>query len=100
MKKSRFFVISLFLTIILISGCAALVVGGTAVSAGVGTYYYVSGELKTDYSAPFDQVWNACEKTVADMRGIEVTPSREIARGRIAAIIKGEKVKIYLTYKS
>ena len=100
MKKNLLSAVSLFFSLFLLYGCAALVVGGTAVGAGVGTYYYVSGELKTDYPASFDQVWNACEKTVADMRGIDVEPFREIARGRINAIIKGEKVKIEVTYKA
>jgi len=101
MKKNRAFILSLlFSFVLLMNGCAALLVGGTAVGAGVGTYYYVSGELKTDYPASFDRVWNACEKTVADMRGVDVEPFREIARGKISAFIRGEKVRIVITYKS
>ena len=100
MKKNLFYSLFSFLTIFLFSGCAALVIGGTAVGASVGTYYYVSGELKTDYSSSFEQVWIACEKTVADMRGTEVTRSKEIARGKIKALINDEKVKIDVTYKS
>lgn len=86
---------------IMLSGCAtALVVGGAAVGAGTGTYIYVNRELKTDYAAPFDQVWSACEKTVADLRGTEVRPEKEIARGRISALINDENVKIEVTYRS
>lgn len=84
-----------------LSGCAAaLVAGGVAVGASTGTYFYVNGELKTDYFAPFDKVWGACEKTVADMRGTEVEAAKEIAQGKIATRINDEKVKIEITYRA
>jgi len=88
-------------TLFLFSGCAALIVGGAAVGASTaGTYFYINGELKTDYSASFDNVWTACEKTVADMRGIEVAPAREIAQGKITTVINDEKVNFDIKYKS
>jgi len=100
MNNSLASYILLFFSVFILSGCAALAIGGAAVGASVGTYYYVSGELKTNYAAPFEQVWAASEKTVANMRGTEVTPYKEIARGTITSIIKDEKVKIEITYKS
>lgn len=98
MKRNilRFIVLSFFF----FSGCTALVVGGAAVGASTGTYFYISGELKTDYHAPFDKTWSACEKTIADMRGIEVVPVKEIAQGKITTVINGEKVKFDIIYKS
>ena len=90
-----------FFTLLLFSGCAGFLIGGAAVGAGTaGTYYYINGGLKTDYSAPFDKVWSACEKTVADMHGVEVVPNKEIAQGTINALINDEKVKFDITYKS
>jgi hypothetical protein len=100
MKKNNFWFAFLLLTFFLFSGCAALVVGGAAVGASTGTYFFVNGELKTDYYTSFDKVWAACEKTVADMRGIEVSPSKEIAQGKITTIINDEKVQIDITYKA
>ncbi len=89
------------LMLICLGGCAtAIVAGGAAVGAGAGTYLYVNGVMKTDYSASFDQVWNAAEKTIADLRGTEVRPDRELARGTVSAIINDEKVKFDITYKS
>ena len=70
------------------------------VGAGTGTYFYVNGELKTDYYASFDKTWNACVKIIADMRGIEVVPVKEIAQGKITTVIDDEKVKFDITYKS
>jgi hypothetical protein len=100
MKRNNFWFALLLSTLFLFSGCTLLVIGGAAVGASTGTYLFVNGELKTDYYASFDQVWNACEKTVADMRGIEVAPAKEIAQGKITTIINDEKVQFAITYKA
>lgn len=84
----------------LITGCAALVVGGAAAGAASGTYLYVNGEMKTDYYSSFDAVWAACEKTVADMRGLDVQRDKTLAKGTIDAAIDDEQVKIAVTYKA
>jgi len=100
MKKNLYgLIVCLF--VLFLSGCAtALVVGGAAVGAGTGTYLYINGELRTDYPGSFDKVWAACERTVAELRGTEVQPAREIARGSINAVINDEKVKIEVTYRA
>jgi hypothetical protein len=100
MKRNNFWFALLLSALFLFSGCTLLVIGGAAVGASTGTYFFVNGELKTDYYASFDKVWNACEKTVADMRGIEVVPAKEIAQGKITTIINDEKVQFNITYKS
>ena len=102
MKRNNFLflILSLF-ALFIFSGCVPLLIGGAAAGAGTaGTYYYINGELKTDYSSSFDEVWTACEKTVADMKGIEVVPEKEIARGTINTLINDEKVKFGIAYKS
>lgn len=100
MKKNNFRLLIPVFIILLFSGCTALVVSGAAVGAGAGTYYYIKGELKADYNATFDAVWSACGKTIADLRGTEVVPSREIAQGKITALIDKENVEFNITYKS
>jgi hypothetical protein len=102
MKRNslQLFILSLLIPFIF-SGCATVLVGGAAAGAGTaGTYLYMNGELKTDYNAPFDNVWAACEKTVASMNGTEVVPEKEIAKGTIRAVINDEKVKLNVMYKS
>ena len=100
MKRKTYRLVVCLCAFFILSGCAtALVVGTAAIGAGAGTYFYVNGELKTDYAAPFEQVWAACEKTVADMRGTEVKPAKEIAQGKISALINDEKVHISVTYR-
>jgi hypothetical protein len=100
MMTAKGWIVFLVMGAFLISGCGALLVGGAAVGAGSGTYFYINGEMKTDYYFPFDSTWNACQKTVADMRGLDVLPEKEIGKGKITATIEDEKVQISVTYKA
>ncbi len=100
MRKKTFGILLAVMGAILISGCAAVLVGGAAVGAGSGTYLYINGEMKTDYYSSFDAVWSACEKTVADMRGLDVERDKMLAKGKIDAVINDEKVQISATYKA
>ncbi|MHB8769425.1 MAG: DUF3568 family protein [Syntrophales bacterium] len=100
MRKQTVGILLAVMGVVLFSGCAALVVGGAAAGAGTGTYFYINGEMKTDYYASFDAVWAACEKTVADMRGLDVQRDKTLANGTIDAAIDNEQVKIIVTYKA
>jgi hypothetical protein len=99
MLRKFFAVLLVISALFTFSGCAVLL-GGAAIGAGAsGTYLYIDGEMKTDYYAPFDKVWVAVEKTVADMQGLDVMRSREIAQGSINAVINQDKVFFTLKYK-
>ena len=80
-------------------GCPVLIVGGAAVAGGTGTYYYVEGEMRTDYYFSVDGVWSAVEKTIADMKGRDVEPDKQTDGGTIVAVINDEKVTFKLKYK-
>jgi hypothetical protein len=80
-------------------GCPVLVVGGAAVAGGTGTYYYVEGEMRTDYYFSVDGVWSAVEKTIADMKGRDVEPDKQPDGGKIVAVINDEKVTFRFKYK-
>lgn len=102
LKQIKWFLLLIACTF-LISGCGAelAVIGvGAAAGAGSGTYFYINGEMKTDYYHSFDKVWAACEKTVADMRGLDVEPKKEIGTGTINTIIDNEKVQFSIQYKA
>lgn len=99
MLKRKMRLCLLVMGVFVLSACAPLVVGGI-VGSGAGTYYYVNGELITDYNATFDKVWRACEKTVADMHGKDVQPKREIGMGSIHSMINDENVIFSVTYKA
>jgi hypothetical protein len=102
MRTAKGLALLLFMVmgVFLLSACPAVMVGGAAVGAGSGTYFYLDGEMKTDYYHSFDATWSACQKTVADMRGLDVLPEKEIGKGSIAAMIDDEKVRISVTYKA
>ena len=100
MRTAKGWIVFLVMGAFLISGCMAALVGGAAVGAGSGTYFFINGEMKTDYYHSFDSAWNACQKTVADMRGVEVLPEKEIGKGKITTVIDDEKVQIAVTYKA
>jgi hypothetical protein len=93
--------VSLVVSICLLAaGCAPLVVGGAAVGSASGTYLWINGEMKTDYYSSFDRTWAACEKAIADMKGVDVEPNKEIAQGTIVAFINDEKVTFSIKYKA
>lgn len=100
MRKTKGWIVLLIMGAFLVSGCGVLLVGGAAVGAGSGTYFFINGEMKTDYYYSFDTTWSACQKTVADMRGLEVLPEKEIGKGKISTVIDDEKVNISVTYKA
>ena len=100
MQKRINWVVLLVMGAFMISGCTAALVGVAAVGAGSGTYYYINGEMKTDYYQSFDATWSACQKSVADMRGVDVEQDKEIGNGKISAVINDEKVKITVLYKA
>jgi len=99
MKKVKWLMI-LIIGAFTLSGCAPLVIGGAAVTGGSGAYFYINGELKTDYHYSFDKSWSACEKTVAYMNATDVMPVKEISKGTINAVIDGEKVNFVVEYKA
>jgi hypothetical protein len=98
-RKMRLCFLAMCFFLLTACGPEILVLGGI-VGSGAGTYYYINGELATDYSAPFDKVWSACEKTVAEMRGKDVQPKREIGMGNIQSMINDESVSFKVTYKA
>jgi hypothetical protein len=100
MGNRKIWIAGLVMGALILSGCTVALVGGAAVGAGSGTYFFINGEMKTDYYHSFDAVWSACEKTIADMRGVDVQPAKEIGNGKIAALIDDEKVQIAVTYKA
>jgi hypothetical protein len=84
-----------------ISGCdAALVRGGRIIGIHSGEFIYSDGYLRVNYKFPLDIVWNACEKTVVDMKGSGIEKNKKIATGTITATIQDEKVTIMVEYES
>lgn len=101
MKNVRGLVLVLAMAAVvsLTAGCAALAVGGAAAAAGSGTYVYINGAVEADYHAPFEKVWEATERTIAELHGVDVVPTKDISRGTIESVIDGQKVVFTLNYR-
>ncbi len=100
MQKMKYRLLLLIASVFLVSGCAVMAVGGAAMTGGTGTFFYIKGNLKSDYHYSFERVWDACEKTAAYMNAVDVIPAKEISKGTIDALIDGEKVGFSVTYKA
>lgn len=70
----------LVFTLLMLYGCAYLVVAGTGAAIGVGTYAYLRGELCIDYPYAYDTVWDATLKALEEC-GIAVYQKDKDALG-------------------
>ena len=80
-----------------IAGCT-VDVGSKTVGVHSGQFIYVDGNLKTEYRFPFNDVWTASEKALADMKAVNIGKTRYIANGKITGTIGNEKVTILVDY--
>jgi hypothetical protein len=76
----------------------AVTVGSKTIGIRSGEFIYTDGYLRTTYTFPIEVVWKACEKTLTDLKAIEVTRIKKIATGTFTAMIQDEKVLISVDY--
>lgn len=95
MKKIALLVGLLLLTAL--TGCA-IVAGDTVMGYESGRFVYHDGSLQSNYKAPFDQVWEAANKAVKELKASDVQTDRKIEKGTIDAVVDEEKVKITMEY--
>ena len=100
-KKKLTPVVLLCCLLIGLSACTrALVIGGTAVVVGVGSYLYVKGELKRDYHAPMDRVWEATVQAVEELKLTTESKQHDAFGGQInGKMSDGDSFKIDLKNK-
>jgi len=92
-------IIYLTAAVLLIAGCdTALTVGAKTIGIRSGEFIYTDGYLRATYLFPLEKVWNACEKTLADMKATDVERIRKIAQRSFMAMIQDEKVRISVDY--
>jgi Protein of unknown function (DUF3568) len=79
------------------SGCIALAVGA---AAGVGTYAYVEGIMKTTLEANLDRTWDATQKSVEQLQFTVKSSSKDALQAKLVAReANNTDVKIYLERK-
>ena len=89
----------LFLVLLLLAGCnAAINMNGKVASISSGRFVYQDGNLTSNYKADIDLVWMACEKSVTELKAMDIQKERKISMGTIKAVIQGEKVAISVEY--
>jgi hypothetical protein len=99
MKKMLWGAMFLIPALLLIAGCdTSLTVGAKTIGIRSWEFIYVDGYLRTTYTAPFDKVWTACNRTLTGMKATDVEPVRKIAQGTFTAMIQDEKVRIAVDY--
>jgi hypothetical protein len=99
MKQTVLRLMLLIPALLLIAGCdTSLTVGAKTIGIRSGELIYTDGYLRATYTAPFDQVWTACEKALAGMKATDVERIRKIAQGNFTAFIQDEKVRISVDY--
>lgn len=86
--------------ILILTGCSFVWIGAIAAVGSTGVYIAMDREVTVDYEDPFENVWKACERTVADLRGAEVEPYKDVGEGKITAIINEQEVTIHAIYKA
>ena len=73
-------------------GCLALAVGA---AAGVGTYAYVEGELKTMFDSNLDRTWDATRAAIDDLQfRVEESTKDALGARLVAREADGKTVKI------
>jgi hypothetical protein len=89
----------IFITLLLVTGCnAAINMNGKIVGVNSGRFLYQNGNLISNYQANIDLVWKACEKSVTELKAVDIQKERKISTGMIKAIIQDEKVTIKVEY--
>lgn len=85
------------LSLAALTGCA-IVAGDTVMGYESGKFVYHDGSLQSSYKAPMDQVWDAANKAVKELKASDIQTDRKIEKGTIDAVVDEEKVKITMEY--
>ena len=83
-------VIGLGCSLALTTGCI-LVAAGAGAAAGVGTYAYVRGELKSTLDAPLDRTWRATQTAVKDLKFAVIKEQKDALQAELTARTAADK---------
>jgi hypothetical protein len=99
MKISFLRCILLVTALLSIAACdTALSVGSKTIGFRSGEFIYTDGYLRTTYAFPMEKVWAACDKTLTDLKAVDVEREKSIATGKFTAFILDDKVQISVEY--
>lgn len=88
------------ISLLLNTGCAAVLLGGAA-AAGAGTILYVKGELQSTDDVSIDKAWRATILAVDDLGFVVTSKEKDAVSARLTALTADNKeVKITLNRKA
>ena len=98
--KKMFLMLTLLLpALFMITACdTALTVGRKTIGVRSGEFIYTDGYLRATYTSPFEKVLSACEKTLTELKAIDIERKQKIATGSLTALIQDDKVQITVDY--
>ncbi|HOD34873.1 MAG TPA: DUF3568 family protein [Syntrophales bacterium] len=85
--------------VLFLAGCA-VVVGDRTLGVDSGKFIYTDNALYGNYYYPMDVVWNACKRTLFDLRATDATYTKKIASGTMEGTASDEKIRISVEYVS
>jgi len=86
-------------SLLILTGCSAAInLQGKVAGISSGKFFYQDGNLVSDYKADIDAVWQACEKSVTDLKAKDIRKERKISTGVITSVIQDERVIIKVEY--
>lgn len=84
---------------IFLAGCdTALYVGSRGMGIQSGEIVSASGYTIIKYPYPMDQLWQAINDVMTEMKASRITQEKKIAEGRVSGFVYGEKVTIEIRY--
>ncbi len=96
-KFSGFIVI--LLSLALLSGCdTAVISNGNIMGIQSGQFLYKNGYLQATYSADMDNIWQACEQTLQELKATNIRKERKIASGTLTADLYDDKIIMEISY--
>ena len=100
MPKKTFIALALLSVLVTATGCdTSLQVGDKVMGIQSGSFFFTDGTLRTQYKgASFDKTWEACEKTLKDMKALNIVKEKKISSGTMEAVMEGENVTITAEY--
>jgi len=96
-KKKLMPVVLLCYLLIGLNACGYILVGTLAAGAGAGTYFFVKGNLKRDYEAPVERMWEATLQAVEELRLATESKRHDAFGGEIKGVMaNGDSFQIEL----
>jgi len=85
--------------LLVLAGCdTAVITNGNILGVQSGQFLYESGYLQSTYSYPVDQVWQACEQALKELKATSIDAQPKIGSGKLTANLHEDKIVIKVEY--